>query len=501
MNKVSWLPEALEIRSMKYLPAMENGEVWLVGAGPGHIGLMTLLGHHVLNQADVVIHDRLGCQEILPYIHPDTELIDVGKTSGKKYTSQENIISLLAEKAREGKKVVRLKGGDPFVFGRGMEEVVALTASNIPVRVIPGITSGVSAPLAGGIPVTHRETSRSFSISTARDKDGRIPPHGKIDTEIYLMALHRLQDLTEELVNSGLSPELPASVISHASTYRQRVVESTLSGIASKCRSEKIESPAVFVIGETNRERRQDLFLGSPVVVVPSYRIPTRLREAFPKAEVVWRPLWHHKEYIAENRFEDSLKSDGLLFTNPSSVEFWLAGMSRRGIDLRSIKGDIIAVGEETIALLSASHLIPDVSFAEQARSDVLKELSTLYNGRSVTFVGAEGTSSSLRRSLIVETDIELLDLTVYRRQAVKPIDTDWNSVDYLCINSPQTLERSLEFWGIDQLKDKPVLCIGQKLYELIKRKGFSSVRELGTGIQGDSAPEVDTSAEDCLGA
>jgi uroporphyrin-III C-methyltransferase len=232
------------------------GRVALVGAGPGDPELITVKGRRLLEQADAVVFDALVGRELLALARPDAQLIDVGKRDSRHTLPQAEINARLTELSRAGLDVVRLKGGDPFVFGRGGEEALALAAAGVPFEVVPGVTSGTSVPASAGIPVTHRDLARSVTFFTAHTSgDGK----DNVDyqalarvggTLVAFMGLGRLARVARSLVDAGCRPALPAAVIAHGTTPRQVVVRGTLQDIAAQVERRGVEAPALVVIGE-----------------------------------------------------------------------------------------------------------------------------------------------------------------------------------------------------------------------------------------------------------
>jgi uroporphyrin-III C-methyltransferase len=236
------------------------GHVHLVGAGPGDPDLMTVRGLCCLRQADAVLYDRLVSREILAEASPTAELIDVGKETGHSQWGQEDINALLISLAREGRTVVRLKGGDPFVFGRGGEEALACREAGIPCEVVPGVSSAVSVPALAGIPVTHRGVAGSFAVVTGHCMDGdRVdwPALARIDTVVVLMGLARLADLSVLLQSHGRAADTPVAVIANGSRPEVRVVVGTLGDIAARATEAGLTAPATIVIGEVVRLRER----------------------------------------------------------------------------------------------------------------------------------------------------------------------------------------------------------------------------------------------------
>lgn len=230
----------------------EPGTVYLVGAGPGAPDLITIRGADLLSVADVVAYDRLVHPELLDRVHPAAERIYVGKKPGERSRAQEDTNQTLIDHARLGRSVVRLKGGDPFVFGRGGEECLALAAAGIPFQVVPGVTSSISAAAAAGIPVTHRGVASSFTVVTGHSCSSSDNPDwtalARAGTLIVLMGLRRLPEIAEILIASGSDPKTPAAVIASATTGDQETVVGDLRTIGP--RSRHLDPPATVVIGE-----------------------------------------------------------------------------------------------------------------------------------------------------------------------------------------------------------------------------------------------------------
>jgi uroporphyrin-III C-methyltransferase len=247
------------------LPDFLPGHVWLVGAGPGDPGLLSLLALHALTHADVIVYDALVDPRVLALANDHARQEFAGKRGGKPSAKQPDISNRLVELARAGKKVLRLKGGDPFVFGRGAEEATTLAGAAIPFRIVPGITAGIGGLAYAGIPATSRETNSAVGFVTGHDASGDVPD--SVDWEslakampvlVFYMALKHLDRIATRLIAAGRRPDEPAAVVSRATTPKQKVVVGTLGDIAALARRETIEPPALVVVGEVVR-LRQDL--------------------------------------------------------------------------------------------------------------------------------------------------------------------------------------------------------------------------------------------------
>lgn len=252
----AYLHELLEKES----PASPAGSVVLVGAGPGDPGLVTLNALRAMNEADVILHDRLVSAEVLRLARRDAIRIEVGKSAGRHSTSQNDIHALMLEHARQGKRVVRLKGGDPFVFGRGGEELEFLRAHDVPFEVIPGITAAVACAAYAGIPLTHRDHAQSLRLVTAHCKDSRSAlDEGGVDwstlaqekqTLAVYMGVAGLEKVRERLLLAGAAPHLPFALVENGSRPQQRVITGTLASLPESARHHRVQSPALLILGE-----------------------------------------------------------------------------------------------------------------------------------------------------------------------------------------------------------------------------------------------------------
>ena len=244
------------------LPALEPGSVWLAGAGPGDPGLLSVLALHGLRQAEVIVYDALVDSRILDLARPGVQLEYAGKRGGKPSAKQRDISLRLIELAREGRRVLRLKGGDPFVFGRGGEEALALVAAGVPFRIVPGISAGIGGLAYAGIPVTHREVNSAVAFITGHDSSGLVPD--TVDWEslsrgapvlVIYMALKHIEPIVERLLAAGRAVSEPVAVIAKATTAEQQVLESTLGKVAADIAASGIEPPAMVVVGDVVRLR------------------------------------------------------------------------------------------------------------------------------------------------------------------------------------------------------------------------------------------------------
>lgn len=244
------------------LPIFAAGSVWLVGAGPGDPGLLTFHALNALRQADVIIYDALVSEKILSWANPEARLEYAGKRGGKPSPIQKDITLRLIECAKAGEKVLRLKGGDPFVFGRGGEEALALVAAGIPFRIVPGVTAGIGGLAYAGVPATHRDVNQSVTFLTGHDHNGLTP--GGIDWAsvakgsgmiVMYMAIKHLEEIAHKLIAAGRPIDDPVCVVSNATMPNMKVLETTLENAALDCAENGIGAPAIVSVGRGNLYR------------------------------------------------------------------------------------------------------------------------------------------------------------------------------------------------------------------------------------------------------
>ncbi|MCD8191063.1 MAG: uroporphyrinogen-III C-methyltransferase [Clostridiales bacterium] len=356
-----------------------TGKVTLVGAGPGDPGLLTRKGEAALRSAEVVVYDRLVAPELLELLPPTAERINVGKEADHHPVPQWRTNEILLEKALEGKNVVRLKGGDPFLFGRGGEELELLAERHIPFEVVPGVTSALAAPAYGGIPVTHRDFASSLHIVTGHAKAGS---HLHINfkalaeaggTCVFLMGVSALERICGGLLDAGMGADTPAAVVERGTLPTQRKVVSTLGRLAEEARQAELHSPAVIVVGEVvSLSDRFDWFDAPPlkgrtiVVTRPKRRagaLRSRLHEL--GADVVDYPCIETLPRQENLPLEECLSRlrtfEWVAFTSSAGVEVFFDALWRQGMDGRALSCvKLAAIGPSTAHALEERHLRAD---------------------------------------------------------------------------------------------------------------------------------------------
>ncbi len=366
---------------------MKKGKVYLVGAGPGDPGLFTLKGKRILEEADVIIYDYLANPSLLNFCKNGVEKIYVGKKGGSHTLPQEEINRLLVKKAKEGKLVVRLKGGDPFLFGRGGEEAEELFKEGIPFEVIPGITSAIAVPAYAGIPVTHRNFTSTLAIITGHEAEGKeeskinFSALSKIGTLVFLMGVKNLPYITENLIKQGKSPDTPVAVIQWGTLPKQKTVVATLKDIVQEVKKAGITAPAIIIVGEVVKLRdkfnwfeTKPLF-GMRVVVTRTRAQASKLIE---KLEALGACCYEIPTIKIEPLKENALKAvnmlsefDWVVFTSENGVRIFFEALWDSGRDLRAFaEVKVAAIGSATKKALEKlgirADLIPEKDFTQE---------------------------------------------------------------------------------------------------------------------------------------
>ena len=394
------------------------GFVSLVGAGPGDPGLLTLAGRDRLERADVVVYDRLIDPSLVDYAPVDAERVYAGKAASQKSLSQDEINGLLVEHGKAGKRVVRLKGGDPFVFGRGGEEALALAAAGVPFEVVPGVTSAIAAAAYAGVPVTHRGLASSFAVVTGHEDDEKPETMvdwrslaTSVDTIVVLMGGAVLASVAAALIDGGRDAATPCVSVEWGTTTRQRSVAAPLTEIAESVRESGLGSPLLTVIGRVAELRdhirwfeSRPLF-GKRVLVTRTRRQASALSDLLrregavpvelPALQMVPLATDEQMEGVA-SRLEARLY-DWCLFTSTNAVDFLFDYLERSQRDARVFAGcKLAALGAATGASLAAHGLRADLTASEFTSAGLLEEMPIDIGGARVLLPHAEGGSEEL---------------------------------------------------------------------------------------------------------
>ena len=498
--------------------------VFLVGAGPGDPGLLTLKGRRAIEEADVLVYDRLVSPRLLAFAKPGCELVYVGKDPLKHTLPQDKINELLVEKALGGNMVVRLKGGDPFVFGRGGEEAEVLRAHGIEFDIVPGVTSAIAAPAYAGIPVTHRNAASSFTVITGHEhagKDESSIPWEQVaklrGTLVFLMGMDNLPHIVGNLVKHGMDPETPTAVVRYGTWAMQRTASGTLASIEEQVLAQGIENPAVIVVGQVVALREQlqwaelkPLF-GRTIVVTRARNQASALTAELERlgARVLECPVIETAPPTDPCALREAVLGVGayrwVVFTSANGVEAFFAQVDELGLDARCLSGAQVAViGTGTQASL-ASHGIKQVLVPQEYCAEGLVELlaDKVQPEDRVLIARAQDARDVLPR-MLSQRGAQVSDVAAYstrlvdgcREQLVAALEAD--EVDAITFTSSSTVRNLLACLEgrTSLLKDVALFSIGPVT--------SATLREAGLEPQGQASeytiPGVVESITECLG-
>lgn len=476
------------------------GSVCLVGGGPGDSALISVRGAVRLTQADVVLHDKLVGPELLDLMRPDAERVFVGKWRGAHVWTQERINAELVARARAGKRVVRLKGGDPFVFGRGGEECEYLAAHGIPFEVVPGVTAAFGAPAAAGIPLTHRGLSRSFALVTGhsdQENEGELDfdALARMETIAIYMGVRNLEANCRRLINAGRSAATPVAVIEWGTRPAQRTVVANLGTIAARVAAADIQPPAMVLIGEVVRMRETiEWFERRPLhgQVVAVTRMPEQADDltgslASLGADVVEAPtiaIGPVEDYAAVDQALTNLADYAwLVVTSANGVAALFDRLLGLGLDSRALAGvKIAAVGPATAAGFERFNIRPDL-IPDEAVGEALADalIGQGIAGRRVVLLRAEVARKVLTDALH-EAGAVCEDLPIYRTVCPPQLPEaflqrlDRREIGWITLTSPSTFNNLLTLLGPaqrDAIRDCRLASIGPVTSRAIRAEGF----------------------------
>lgn len=503
----------------------KTGKVWIAGAGPGDAGLLTVKTDRLIRNADVVVYDALVSTEILSRIPEGTEVIDVGKHAGNHPVPQEEINRILVREAQKGKTVLRLKGGDPFVFGRGGEEMEFLAEAGISFAMVPGIPSAVAVPAYAGIPVTHRDYTSSFHVVTGharKNQELEIDFQSLVNlngTIVFLMSVSSMEYILNGLQEAGMDADVPAAVIERGTTAEQKQVTATVGTLKARAEEEGIQSPAVILVGQVCAlseklhwadQRRLD---GRQFLVTRprqnSSGLVSRLREL--GAQVIEYPgictETIRTNKVLESALEGFARQPGegwLVFTSPIGVSVFFQQLRELKIDLRKIFGinrnvKIAAVGSATAAALEEHGLFADVVPEKYYTEDLGKAIAGAAGSResrmspvSLFAVRAEQGSEALLPPLL-EAGIDVRDVPLYRtryethpflKERVEALFQN-EEIDAVTFTSASTVRGFVQEMDHTDLTRIRAVCIGEQTAREARRHGMQVL----------TAPEVSVEA------
>ena len=479
------------------------GVVYLVGAGPGDPGLITVRGLELLESADVVVHDRLVDARLVRRARVDAEIVDVGKTPGGKGARQDDVNALLIENASEGRSVVRLKGGDPFVFGRGGEEAMALSRAGIPFEVVPGITSAIAAPAYAGIPVTHRGVASSVTFVTGSESPDK--PGSDVDwpalartngTLVVLMGWRSMESVVARLRSEGLPDDTPAALVEWATGPRQRTVAGTLADIVEKGRADGLGPPVVAVFGGVAALRKDIRWFdnrplsGKRVLVTRSRTQAGSLTMLLESrgAEVVEVPTIRITPPEDYRELDDALRRlpafDWVVLTSTNAVDAVFDRLREAGLDARALHGmRVAAIGRSTASSLLDRGIAADLVASLSISEGLVKEMAALgASGSRILVPGAETRREALASGLAeLGADVEVV--AAYRTVNVEssPAAVEAalaDGIDVATFTSSSTVKGLVRLLGdeVGKLNGVDVACIGPVTAAEASNAGLSVV-------------------------
>lgn len=408
------------------------GKVWLVGSGPSDPELLTVKASRLIDEADVIVYDALIGESILSLLPLDKELIDVGKIAGNHKVPQEEINKILLNKALEGKNVVRLKGGDPFVFGRGGEELELLLENNIEFEVVPGITSAVSVPAYNGIPVTHRDFTTSFHVITGHTKSKK---EAEIDYEslvrldgtlVFLMGVGAMENICKSLINAGMDENMPAAVLERGTRSGQKKVISTVSRLFEDAKLKNIKAPAIILVGKVcqlgnsfdwwQKKALAGLKIGVTRPKERASNLAIELRKR--GAEVIMLPSIKIEpiDDIKQDEIIKNIKDfDVIVFTSQVGVRIFFEKLIEKGIDSRSLSNTKFAVvGQGTKQSLQKYGIIADYMPDVFTGANLGKEILKYIDKESKVLIPRALKGGDELIEILTSSKAEIIDMPIY---------------------------------------------------------------------------------------
>jgi uroporphyrin-III C-methyltransferase len=480
---------------------MKKGKVFLVGAGPGDVRLITVKGLEAIKQAEVILYDRLANPKLLEFAPADCELIYCGKLPNRHILRQGNINELLVEKALEGKRVVRLKGGDPGVFGRVGEEAASLAEYQIPFEIVPGISSGIAAPLYAGIPVTHREYAESFAVVTAHDKSKEGKPvldweglARGVDTIAFYMGVGNLPFICENLITYGKPSSTPVILIQWGTFARQKTLLGTLADISEKVIEAKFSNPSIILVGDVialrekiNWFEKMPLY-GRQILLARTSEAPSELAKELMDqgADVIEFPKWKRTSLPVE--LEKVTSYEKILFTSPESVNEFFTAVLEDGIDIRKIRADFFGASVKSIKALNNRGFIA-------AHADELGEPGTMLIVGDDSILKKEFDSDSADIMVTSKKELDYQFLPLFKRMLD---EADVNTMVFPSSASVEPFMRALgegDLNADELLKGLQIVSMGKQTEAAVVEAGLSSN---GTPAQATQEALVEYLAARC---
>ncbi len=429
---------------------MSQGKVYFVGAGPGDFELITLKGYRLMCQADVVMHDHLIPAELLNLVKPGAEIISVGKFASRHTMPQDEINKLLIEKAKTNKVIVRLKGGDPYLFGRGAEEAEACTEAGVDFEVVPGVTSALAGPCYGGIPPTHRDCTSNVAIVTGHRKAAEQIEIPKAGTIIFLMGVSNIEKIVNSLINEGWPKETKIAAIEHATCYDQRVIAGTLENFLEKVKQATIRTPAVFIVGKVvELQKKLDWFTKKNNVLVLGNHPQkySRLGNIVHRQIIDCVPIDDYTK--ADAVFKNISNFDWIVFTSVNGAKYLFERLYTMAKDARALSNArVAAIGKTTANRLKEFGITADMVPENESSAGLLEEFAKLdMENKKVLLPQSEIASNQLPNGLLDMAAV-IEKVPVYKTVDLEPDSIDFDYIDQILFTSGSTVRAFIKRFG-----------------------------------------------------
>ena len=455
---------------------MSQGKVYFVGAGPGDTELITLKGYRLICQADVILHDHLIPLELLSLAKPNAEIISVGKFASRHTMPQAQINALLIEKTKDNKIVVRLKGGDPFLFGRGGEEVQDCFDAGVDFEVVPGVTSALAAPSYAGIPPTHRDYTSNVAIVTGHRKDESPIEIPKAGTIIFLMSVANIQKIIDTLLKEGWPSETKIAAVERGTCYDQRVITGTLQDFIEKTQKAKLQTPAVFIVGRVvELQEKLNWFTKKPNVLVLGNH-PEKYKHL---GNIVHRRIIDCVPLDDYAHLDSVLKKistfDWIVFTSVNGAKYFFQQLNSIGKDARALaSAKIAAIGKTTAKRLTEFGVLADMVPQNESSAGLLEEFSKLdMEQKKVLLPRAEVASKELPDGLS-KAGAAIQTPPVYKTIELDPGEINFDYIDQILFTSGSTVRAFVNKYGSVPQNIK-VYCLGPPTLAKAKKHNINA--------------------------
>jgi uroporphyrinogen III methyltransferase/synthase len=466
------------------------GKVFLVGAGPGDLKLITLKGLECIQAADTIIYDNLINKNLLHFARKGAEIVYVGKEAGRHAMPQDDINALLAQKGKKKSVVVRLKGGDPFIFGRGAEEAEYLVEHTIDFEIVPGVTSAISVPAYAGIPLTHRDYASTVAFITGHEDEKKTGSTIKWhelaigpDTLVFLMGIKNLKTIKERLIKEGRNPHTPVCIVTSGTLPEQRVVTGTLEKIDAIAQRENIKPPGIIIVGDVVRLREkltwyeQKPFFGKTIAITRAAKQSKKFGEILTEkgARVLYIPTIEitaiEPNKILQKAISNISDYFAIIFTSVNSVSIFFNNLTETGRDTRALHDiKIIPIGQATATLLKMKGITPDFipqSFTSEGIVEIIKKLKI--KGSRFLLPRAEGGRDVLTE--FIKNQDGICDvIPIYKTTLPKKGASLTEKPDVVTFTSSSTVDNFIAIYGKQILKKTLIASIGPVTSETLRR-------------------------------